>query len=263
MLFWLKKFVSFWLMPLPFCVTAIAVGLVLMRSAKRARLGRALIVTGLALLILFSNKFVSCWLIRPLETRYPPIPEFTAEGGAPPQLRECRFVVVLGGGNGLGPDTSANNLLSSSALARIVEATRICRVLPDAQLIVSGPGDTTRGPTHAEVLARAAESLGIARSRILKIEDGRDTEEEAQRTRQIAGERPVALVTSAWHLPRAVALCRNAGLNVVPCPSDFTSHANDALYFDNFLWDVQSLERSTLAVRERIGYLWIWLRGKN
>jgi uncharacterized SAM-binding protein YcdF (DUF218 family) len=238
------------------------IGLILTRWTKRARLGRALLITGLALLMLFSNKFVSRWLIRPMEQRYPPMPEFVAGAPLPAELAGCRFVVVLGGGNGLGPG-SANNLLSTSALSRIVEGVRLVHALPGAKLIVSGPGDVAKGPTHAEVLARTAEMLGIARERILKIENGRDTEEEAQAVRRLAGTSRVAVVTSAWHLPRAVALFRSAGIDPVPCPADFTFHPDDAVHFHDFLWEIESLERSTWAMRERIGYLWIWLRGKT
>lgn len=262
MLFWLKKFIAFWLMPLPFCGTAMLAGLVLMRWTKRGRLGRALLVTGLGLLLLFSNKFVSRWLIVPLERRYPPVPEFVAGAPLPADLAACRYVVVLGGGNGLGPG-SANNLLSTNALSRIVEAVRIVRALPEARLIVSGPGDTTKGPTHADVLARTAETLGVARERILKIETGRDTEEEAHAVRQLVGDSRLAVVTSGWHLPRAVALFHSVGLQPLPCPADFTCHPEDAIHFNDFLWDIDSLERSTWAVRERIGYLWITLRGKT
>jgi uncharacterized SAM-binding protein YcdF (DUF218 family) len=262
MLFGLKKFIAFWLMPLPFCFAMMIIGLILTRWTKRARLGRALLITGLALLMLFSNKFVSRWLIRPMEQRYPPMPEFAAGAPLPAELAGCRFVVVLGSGNGLGPG-SANNLLSTSALSRIVEGVRILRVLPGAKLIVTGPADVTKGPTHAELLARAAESLGISRDRIIKTESGRDTEEEAQAVRQLADTNRVALVTSGWHLPRAIALFRSVGLDPLPCPSDLTSHAEDSVHLEDFCWEIESLERSTWAMRERIGYLWIWLRGKT
>jgi hypothetical protein len=70
MLFWLKKFVSFWLMPLPFCLTLLAVGLCVLLWSRRARLGRGLLFAGTILLMLFSNKFVSDALVRPLEIRY-------------------------------------------------------------------------------------------------------------------------------------------------------------------------------------------------
>lgn len=263
MLFWLKKFVAFWLMPLSFCVTAIAVGLWLMRYPHRARLGRALAITGLLLLMLFSNKFVSKWLIRPLETRYPAVPELTSGQPAPPELAACRYVVVLGGGHGHSPGTPATSLLSTSALGRVIEAVRLLRILPEAKLIVSGPGSGGKRETHAAVLGRAAQSLGVAADRILYIDQARDTEDESHAVQRIAGGARVALVTSAWHMPRSMALFRSAGLSPLPCPADFQTHSHDPFYFDDILWESGALQRSTLAVRERIGYLWIWLRGRT
>ena len=262
MLFGLKKFISFWLMPLPFCLTAMLIGLTLMRSPRRRRLGRALLLSGLVLLMLLSNKFVSKWLIDPLQQRYPAIPEITAQTPIPAELAACRYVVVLGAGNGYAPGVSASNLLSSSGLARITEAVRLLRVLPDAKLLVSGPGPKSRA-THAVVLARAAAGLGIPLNRVEYIDQARDTEEESRAVQRIVQGAPVALVTSAWHMPRSMALFRSTGLNPVPCPCDYRSHVDDEFMFDDLLWDIDSLGRSSLAVRERIGYLWIWLRGKT
>ncbi|MES2696576.1 MAG: ElyC/SanA/YdcF family protein [Verrucomicrobiota bacterium] len=262
MLFWLKKFVSFWIMPLPFCVLAMLIGLVLLRWSRRPRLGRTLFVTGFVLLLLFSNDIVSRWLIRPLETRYPAFPEFVPGQPPPAQLAGCTYVVVLGGGNGFTPNVASTTLLSSSSLSRIVEGVRILKVLPGAKLIVSGPksGDF---PSHATALARSAESLGIAPDRIVYIETARDTEDEAHAVRKLAGDDPVALVTSSWHMPRAMALVKSTGLNAVACPTDFQTHAMDTFYFGDLFWDGAALQRSTAAIRERIGYLWIWLRGKT
>ena len=163
MLFWLKKFVSFWLMPLPFCLTLLAIGLCVLLWSRRARLGRGLLFAGTILLMLFSNKFVSDALVRPLETRYPAIPEFVAGAPLPPELAACRFVVVLGSGNGNAPGLSATNQLSVSGLARLTEAVRLLRVLPDARAIISGPGDLHQPerPTHTAIVLRAAESLGF------------------------------------------------------------------------------------------------------
>lgn len=275
MLFWLKKFVSFWLMPLPFCLALLVAGLWLTRSARRARpvrqaqgrepaerLGRALLLAGTALLLIFSSSFVSWWLVRPLEAAYPAVPEIRAGQPLPASLAGCRYVVVLGGGNGNSPGLPATSLLSTSAISRITEGVRLLRALPDAKLLVSGPADR-RHDSHAVVLARAAESLGIENERIILIDLARDTEDEAQAVRKIAGEAQVALVTSAWHMPRAMALFRHTGLHPVAAPCDYRSHSDDELSWVHFLWDSGSLERSTCAIRERIGYLWIWLRGKT
>jgi uncharacterized SAM-binding protein YcdF (DUF218 family) len=63
-------------------------------------------------------------------------------------------------------------------------------------------------------------------------------------------------------MPRSVALFRHVGLSPLPCPADFTARAGDDIQWQDFLWDTGSIERSTWAVRERLGYLWIWLRGR-
>ena len=259
-LFWLKKTVSFWLMPLSFTLVAIAVGLALTRSAKRARLGRSLILAALLTLLVLSNKIVARNLLRPLETKYPPIPELVAGTALPANVAACRYVVVLGGGHGTTPGMGATNRLSSSSLGRITEAVRLLRALPEAQLIVSGPGQPE---SHAAVLGRAAQSLGIAPERIRYIDQAHDTEDETRWAKRLVGDSRVALVTSAWHMPRAMALARGAGLDAVACPADYATHAHNEFYFDDLLWTPEALGHTTLAFRERIGYLWIWLRGKN
>jgi len=262
MLFVLKKFISYWLMPLPFCLVAMVVGLALIRFGKSPRLGWSLTAIALVLLMLASNKFVSRSLIRPLEIQYSAIPEFVPDQPLAPGLVSCRYVVVLGGGNGSSPAMSAINLLSNAALARVAEAVRLLRALPETKLIVSGPPIGT-GAAHATVLARAAESLGIDRGRIVYIENARDTEEESRAVSRLVGDTPVAVVTSAWHMPRAMALLRHVGVSALACPADFRTHEYDPLAWDDLAWEISALERSTLAVRERLGFAWAWVRGKT
>ena len=260
MLFWLKKLLGYWLMPVPLCLTLLVAGLLLARTRRWARLGRALLLAGVAALVILSNKFVSICLLHPLEARYAAIPELRADA-LPPDLAVCRFVVVLGSGNGNTPGLSATNELSVSALARVTEAVRLLRLLPSARLVVSGPADK-KHPAHAVILARAAESLGIPLERVIYIDQARDTEEESLAVKAIVGDAPFALVTSAWHMPRTMALFRHAGLAPLPAPTDYTARLGEWTSND-LLWDVDSLSRSTWAIRERIGYVWIWLRGRG
>jgi uncharacterized SAM-binding protein YcdF (DUF218 family) len=260
-LFWLKKFISFWLMPLPFCLTLLVVGSCYLFSPRLNRLGRRLVAMGTLLLVLFCNKFVSTALIQPLEQRFPAVPELGAGAPVPARLAACRYIVVLGGGHGDVASLSATNKLSSSGLARLVEGVRLARLLPQARLIVSGPG-VPGFPSHGAVLAQAAVSLGIDRSRILVIDDAHDTEDESQRTKALVGAAPTALVTSAWHMRRAAGLFRKAGVAILPCPADYLARPNAYFHWSDLLWDPESLTRSSCAVSENIGYLWVWLRGK-
>jgi uncharacterized SAM-binding protein YcdF (DUF218 family) len=255
-MFWLKKVVSFFLMPLPLCLTLLVWGMVLGRS----RNGKRLTVTATVLLLLFSNKSVSVHLLWPLEARYPSIPEIKMGSPTPSSLAGCQIVAVLGGGNSDTPLLPATSQLSTSALARIVEAVRLLNALPQATLIVSGPGEPGR-PTHASLLAAAAESLGIAASRISLIETARDTEDESFAVARLAGDRRTALVTSAWHMPRAAHLFRKAGVDFVPCPADFVARGDASTRWIDYSWDSESLERSTLAVHEWLGLLWLRIRG--
>lgn len=260
-LFWVKKFISFWLMPLPFCLTLLVVGTCYLASPRLNRLGRRLIGMGTLLLLLFGDKFVSTALVQPLERRYPAVPEYAVGAPLPRRLADCRYIVVLGGGHGNVASLSATNKLSSSGLARLVEAVRLARLLPQARLVMSGPAEAGF-PSHAAVLAQAAVSLGIDRRRIVLIENAHDTEDESRAAAAIVGSAPTALVTSAWHMRRAAGLFRHAGVAVLPCPADYLARPSGRFWWGDLTWDAESLTRSSCAVSENIGYLWVWLRGK-
>ena len=262
MLFWLKKTVSYWLMPLPACLVLVVAAWILIRPGQRARLGRRFLAAAALVLLLFGNITVSMWLVRPLEGLYPAFPEMRSGEPVSPELASCQFVAVLGGGNGFTPGLSATNKLSPSALARLVEGVRILRTLPEARLIVSGPSDGVH-PSHASVLAQAAVSLGVDRRQIILIDTARDTGDEARAVKEIAGDSRVALVTSAWHMPRAAALFRNARVQALPCPADFSARPSPEFELQDLAWDVESLGRSTYAVHERLGSLWLRLLGKG
>ena len=250
-------------MPLPFAVTLIMAGVILTWLRRGPRVRRGLVIAGVAWLVVLSNDWVADQMVRPLESKYAAIPELPAGAPVPAALAACRYVVVLGSGNADATGFSATNKLGLEGLSRIVEGVRLLRMMPGAELVVSGPGRPGH-PTHAAVLEQAAISLGVAPDRIVRIDSAVDTEDEAGAVAKLAGSAPVALVTSAWHMPRAMALARHAGLQALACPANFTApprSADDS--GDWMIWDPNALQRSTWAVRERIGYLWIWLRGKT
>lgn len=254
-MFWLKKFFSPFLLPLQFVLVCGVIGAVLIRSRRWRRTGRALVTLAVLVLLAASNKWVSGRLIAPLESRYPAVGDLHPGDPLPSPLAACRYVVVLGGGHDDSDDRPPLSRLSTSARARLAEGIRLLRLLPAAKLVVSGPSENG-GPTHAQVLTDSAVSLGVERTRILMIDDARDTEEEAARLRARLGDAPVAVVTSAWHLPRAMALCAAQGLHALPCPTDYLYCPPLRWRLSDFTWDVPSLERSTKAVHERLG-LWL------
>jgi uncharacterized SAM-binding protein YcdF (DUF218 family) len=263
MLFWPKKIIALLFLPLSFALIAGLTGLVLLHLRRRERLARLLITASLLALAFFSNKGVASLLLAPLENRHAAVPELSPGDTLPAELAACRFVAVLGGGHGESDGFSRINQLSPAALGRLAEAIRILRLLPeDARLIVSGHAGEDK-TTHAQVLAEAALSLGVPPARILRLDTPRDTEDEARAILARVGQAPVAVVTSAWHMPRAVALCRGAGLQTVPCPADFLLKPGADTGLRLLQFDLGALERSTKAIREYLGLVWASLRGQT
>ncbi len=263
MLFWLKKILTLPFLPLSFTLICGALGLILCLFPRRARLGQCLLVLAILSLAAFSNKAVSLALLSPLENSFAPIPDFKTRAELPPELARCRAIVVLGGGHSDAPTLSRANQLVPASLSRLSEGIRLAQLLPDARLVTSGHNGFDK-ISHAQVVAEAAISLGFPASRIDSLHTPRDTEDEAYATKAKFGPGPIALVTSAWHLPRAVALFRGAGIEVVPVPADFLARPDDDTPLKRWLkWDMDSLQRSTRANHEWVGLLWTKLRGKG
>ncbi len=263
MLFWLKKALTLPFIPLHFSLLTGALGLLLCLRPRRARCGQLLIVCSVLSLIVFSNKGVSLLLISPLENTYAPLPDFTSRDSLPDDLARCRAVVVLGGGHSDAPALSRTNQLVPSALSRLAEAIRIARLLPDARLATSGHNGFDK-ISHAQVVAEAAVALGFPGDRIDVLHTPRDTEDEANTVKTKYGSGPIALVTSAWHLRRAAALFREAGVEIVPVPADYAARPDDDTALARWLtWDLASLDRSGRANKEWLGLLWAKLRGKG
>lgn len=258
MMFWLKKLFGTLLMPLPLALMAMAAGSTLWWVGHR-RTGAVLFAAGFLWLAAASNHTISSRLVAPLEGRFPPIPELEA-AGLPPDLASVRYIAVLGAGHSDGGHASATSRLSGSGLARIVEAVRLHRHVPESDLVLFGPGRPGHR-SHAEVLRDAARSLGVANVRIHLAPDVRDTVDEIETLASIAGDQPVALVTSAWHMPRAMALAQKQNVQALACPADFAFRPD--VEADGRWWsfDVSSLSRSTKAVHEWLGLFWSKLRG--
>ena len=263
MLFLLKKALGHLLMPLPLALALLALGL-WATARRRKSIAWPSLLLGWLVLVVCGNRGASVALTASLENHYIPAPALPAAAW-PDGLREAGFVAVLGGGHGDADALSAGQRLSPSARARLVEGLRIALALPGAWLVVSGPrndsvaADATGSPppSHARVLADAAVELGFPRERIVEIDTARDTAEEAAALRRLAGEEKVALVTSAWHLPRAMKLAQGEGLVAFPCPADYlVGRGNAPGTLAWVSWDSESLTNSTRAWREYLGQTW-------
>lgn len=232
-------------MPLSLCVLLIAAGLTLVWINKYEKIGKLVSTCGFLLLILFSWHPFSTPLLRPIEQSYSQFETTT----------KVDYVVVLGTGVASDPDVPLTSHLSSSARARLMEGLRILNAQANANLIVTGYGGNNV-KSNAEVYAQVAMSLGISANRIIKFETARDTKEEALLVSEFVGDKKIALVTSASHMPRAYHFFMDANVNAFAAPSFYL-----ARYTQDTNWQFNSsgLLKSERAIYEYIGQAWAWL----
>jgi uncharacterized SAM-binding protein YcdF (DUF218 family) len=244
---WLKKVISYFLLPFPLGLLLAIAGVLLLWLTARHRLARALATAGVAVLLASSWYPTSQWFVSPLHRR-PGLmnPAATAAG--------ARWVVVLGAGYDIRSDVPATSRLSSATLERVVEGIRVYRNLPGSKLIMSGRGYGDE-PTEARVMHEAAVTLGVAASDVLEEAESDDTADEARLIRPMVGRDRIVLVTSAPHMDRAVRLFEKQGMTVVAAPAGFWPGAVDP-------WpNIERLGWVEGAEHEWLGMLWSRLRG--
>ena len=222
------------------------VGLILLWVNKHIKLGKVLATCGLLLLVLFSWHPFSTQLLRPIEQTYS---QFDSN-------IQVDYIVVLGNKVESDPDVPLTSHLSSSARARLMEGLRILSAQPNAKLIVTGYGGNN-AKSSAQVYREVAQSLGVNKQAIIMFEQAKDTQEEARYVSEFVGEQPVALVTSASHMPRAYQFFMDENINAFAAPAFYI-----AKYTKKTDWQFNSsgLFKSERAIYEYIGQAWAWLK---
>ena len=213
-MFLFKKIIASLLMPLSVIAALLLLGLLLLLASRLRRTGTALITLGVALLLVLSSSPLSEQIAAPLEYRYQAL-------GETQSLQGVRWIVVLGSGHTTTATLSPNSELNGSALARLNEGLRLQRALPQATLLLSG-GAVFDSRSNAAVMAQTAVALGFDRDAIVVEERPRDTAEEAELISAWVDNEPFILVTSALHMPRAIALFERQGSRPIPAPTDYT-----------------------------------------
>src|SRR5207253_2584324 len=89
-----------------------------------------------------------------------------------------------------------------------------------------------------------------------------DTETQAEVVRGRLGAAEFYLVTSASHMPRALALFRKAGTNPIPAPTHFLTQGDRSLAPSDFFPSSGGLRRAEAATYEYLGLAWAKVRGK-
>ena len=238
--------------PLPLCLLLVPMGLLMRRRWPRP--GMMLCAFGLGWLLLWSLPIPSAFLARTLEQTFPQQAET--------KLPEVDAIVVLGGG--VSQDISGVNL--KSAADRVWFGARLYRAGRAPLVLLSGGRLEELGFDwpEAPAMARFMHDLGVPESAMLLESESRTTRENAvysERMLRARGIRRILLVTSALHMPRALATFKQLGIDAIPAPTDFEAEAPSGYWLLRWLPDTDSLDRSSRAMKEYLG-MWVYrLRG--
>lgn len=174
-------------------------------------------------------------------------------------------IIVLGGATDSGriAETRGQAVLNGAA-ERLTTAIALHRAMPERPLIVTGFSGRLwpEGLNEAEITRAFFQQQGLSLSQVRFEARSRNTAENARLTAQLAGaaDRPWLLITSAWHMPRAVASFRAAGVAVLPHPVDFRTEPDD------LTWPREpagSLGFAALALHEWLGLLAYYVTGRT
>jgi uncharacterized SAM-binding protein YcdF (DUF218 family) len=248
----------FWFLAAPTNALTLALVLAcLLAFTRYARPARWLGLGAALCLLIAGMSPLPYWLMRPLEDRYP----------ARPAVERVDGIIVLGGAIG----TARGQTSLNGAGARMTESLALALAHPNARLLFSG-GDGSllqiaedgEAPTEAEAARRFYTALGLRPDRLLLEDRSRNTRENAVFSRELAQPKPGErwfVVTSAWHMPRSIAVFQRAGFEVTPWPVDFTTSGTAQDWLRLHRGFSHGLGLTDLAVKEWIGLVAYRLAG--
>jgi uncharacterized SAM-binding protein YcdF (DUF218 family) len=224
-------------------ILAVAGAIVRLFGSRRIAAGLWLVAASLVYLSAIAP--VADSLLMPLEGRYPPLSDMRS-------LPPVGYIVVLGSSYAPRDGIPITAALEGDGLARIAEGVRLMRLIGGARLVVSG-GALDPQVASAIGYAKFAADFGVDEGSIVKLEQPLDTAEEAGRVAALIGKAPFILVTSAYHMPRAVRLMELAGARPIPAPTGQLAPLRLDFGVRSWIPRVASLRKTERAIHEYMG----------
>lgn len=258
MFFYVAKIGWFLAQPSNALLILLLVGTILLWTGW-ARAGRRIVAVAAVLLLLAGLTPFGNIIALPLEQRFARV---DLSDGRPPD-----GIIILGGAQDTRVGLARGVTALTEAGERMTEAMALSRRFPKAKIVFSGGAATILYPGQKEALGAKAllTRMGLDPTRLILEDRARDTFENARYTKALielkAGERWL-LVTSAFHMPRAMACFRAVGMPLEAWPVDYrTRGPQDRLRF--FDKPSQGLRRVDMAAREWAGLLVYRLTGRT
>lgn len=256
----LAKAIAALLMPAGLTLCLLIGALILLRY-QRARQAKWALSAAMLVMVLSSSPLVSHWAMASIEATYPPRPM--------EELKRADVAIVLGGGiRTLKPPR--RDIEVDSAGNRVIYASRLFRAGKVSRVIVSGGSliDPGTDPVEADYMRALLIEWGVPEGAILVERSSRTTYENALFSKAIwqqSGFKTGLLVTSAFHMPRALKTFRGQGMDVEPASTDV--HATGSIATIESPYDLvpsgESIGLTTQVIREWVGRFGYWLLGRG
>lgn len=258
MYIYLSKLLPQLISPLSISLSGCLLALVLV-CRKRHRAAIIALSTSLILLWVCAMPFVAKSVYGALESQYPPVYLSVIP------VSDC--LVVLGGAVGF-PASPRVDIEIKEGTDRIYQAAKMYRNGKANKVIVAAGALVWAGKHNAEALMirDLLVEWGVTSSDILLDYRSRNTRENALNAVKLLGEagcQSTLLVTSAFHMPRAMASFEALGIDVFPASVDVSVVETPAYYVWNFVPDAGALNMTSRALREFAGQLVYRFRGWN
>jgi uncharacterized SAM-binding protein YcdF (DUF218 family) len=245
-----------WLLirPETLLVALYVLALVFLRLGRTVAGSRSLAVA-LTITIAIGVFPVGNFLLNPLERAYSAQPVVTQPAG----------ILVLGGAEDQAPDYAGKVAMVNHAGDRLIATMQLARQYPEAVVLYTG-GKVALMPAAEgafELGPDILRQLGLSEDRMIVEGRSRTTAENAALSRAMApnAEGPWILVTSAFHMPRALGtFCAAGWRNVVPYPTDYRG----GKIRDQIGWNLaENLTDLNIGVKEWVGLLAYRITGRT
>lgn len=127
-----------------------------------------------------------------------------------------------------------NGKPTDDLLARLNTAQAYLEKYPEARLILTGGNADASGRTEAAVMRDILAERGVKDDRMILEDQAASTKDNFRNTAQIVDpDQPVVLISSNYHMDRAVQTARSAGFSDIlrqPAPSSILSYAANVMY---------------------------------
>jgi uncharacterized SAM-binding protein YcdF (DUF218 family) len=251
------KFLTWAASPIGLLVWGTALGLGLYAASRWRKTGIGLIALSLFQLVFFALPMVSDRLLGHLENQARSLAQENNQASRLLQGETYAAIVLLGGATKpasppLRPDPDLGD-----AVDRIWYAARLYKKGLAPKIIVSGgrsAGLESRQDiqTEAQAMQMLLLDLGVPEAAIVLESSARSTRENASKVRALVPQGTIALVTSAFHMPRSIRNFQRERLSADAYPTDFRVAPQVEAFWQRLLPRADALNDSETALKEYI-----------